>query len=66
MDIKSVPKTANNNNGVGQALTAEKQTNRSEMVDTESNPVLQRNLSKSNRFDLKDKDDSNTGYNLQV
>lgn len=47
-----------------QALTAEKQTNRSKMVDTESNLVLKRNLSKSNRFDLKDKDDSNTSYNL--
>lgn len=49
-----------------QALTAGKQSNRSKMADTESNPVLQRNLSKSNRFDLKDKGDSNTSYNLQV
>lgn len=49
-----------------QALTAAKQTNRSKMVDTESNPALQWNLSKPNRFDLKDKDGSNTSYNLQV
>lgn len=44
-----------------QALTAEKQTNRSK-----KDLVLKRNMSKSNRFDLKGKDDSNTSYNLQV
>lgn len=49
-----------------QALTAAKQTNRSKTVDTESNPALQWNLSKPNRFDLKDKDGSNTSCNLQV
>lgn len=59
MDIRSVPELPIITRE-WQALTADKQTNRSKMADTESNLALKRNLSKSNRFYLKDKDDSNT------
>lgn len=59
MDIKSVPELPIITTE-WQAMTADKQTHRSKMADTESNLVLKRNLSKSNRFYLKDKGDSNT------